>query len=42
MHRRIDGRVLPDSELAALRGLTDGAIDKFRRISKTLESVKRM
>ena len=42
VHRRIDGRVLPDSELAALRGLTDGAIDKFRRISKTLESVKRM
>ena len=42
MSRRIEGRVLPDSELAALRGLTDGAIDKFRRISKTLESVKRM
>jgi hypothetical protein len=42
VHRRIDGRVLPDSELAALRGLTDGAIDKFRRISKTLESVKRL
>jgi hypothetical protein len=42
VHRRIDGRVLPDSELAALRGLTDGAIDKFRRISKTLKSVKRM
>ena len=42
VHRRIDGRVLPDSELAALRGLTDGAIEKFRRISKTLESVKRM
>lgn len=41
MSRRIEGRVLPDSELAALRGLTDGAIDKFRRISKTLESVKR-
>jgi hypothetical protein len=42
MSRRIEGRVLPDSDLAALRGLTDGAIDKFRRISKTLESVKRM
>jgi hypothetical protein len=42
VNRRIDGRVLPDSELAALRGLTDGAIDKFRRISKTLESVKRV
>ena len=26
VNRRIDGRVLPDSELAALRGLTDGAI----------------
>jgi len=30
-----------DSELAALRGLATCAIEKFRRISKTLESVKR-
>jgi hypothetical protein len=41
VNKRIDGRALPDSELAALRGLASCAIDKFRRISKTLESVKR-
>ena len=41
VHRRIGESVLPESELAALRGLAHGAIDKFRRISKTLESVKR-
>ena len=42
VHRCMDGRILPDSELAALRGLTDGAIGKFRRISKIRESVKRV
>ena len=41
VNRRIDGRtVLSHGELAALRGFATFAIDKFRCISKTLESVK--
>ena len=42
VHRRIDERVLPAGELAALRGLAHGAIDRFRRIAKALEAVKRL
>ena len=38
VNRRIDGRLLPDSERAALRGLAASAIGKFRRVSKALES----
>jgi hypothetical protein len=36
IHRRIDGVLMSDGERAALRGLTTSAIERFRRLSKTL------
>jgi hypothetical protein len=41
VNRRLDERVLPDNERAALRALADAAVRGFRRFSSALEAVKR-